>query len=350
MERKHHPMGFSKWPMISVCPSFDSVEQTNKAAEEGTAKHVDFEESINEINTGVPALHSTESAKWAAEYVASVANGAKVNSETKVVDVGTGVFGYCDAWCVTADGQLCVFDYKSGARTDLDQMPQVMGYAHAILTMDELGLELDPSKAVACYLLYGASHEVVKSVFTYNDLALMSDVCMASCAHSGSVFNMSPACRYCKHKDTCPALGHALAEFKRNFLSDLSDAKKYYVLSSMKSAIEAEIERLKGVAAENGGVLDDGEYRYETKTSRGKAKANDIVNLWQELCDRNVMIEQSDIMKACTISKTAFRDLCRDEAKANGVKVKELDEMYERNTVYGDDVTRLVRVERTSEA
>lgn len=348
--RTHHELSFSKWPMWNACPCFDSDGDT-AATVAGTAQHLDFEESINEVNTGVPALHSTPGAAWAAGVASELAGSEHINSETRVevLDTGVpylrGIFGFCDAHFVSG-GHLTVIDYKSGGKTELDYMPQLAGYAFALLSSAK-GLFITDD-VVTCVILYGATREVVKRDFTSDELAEIAKRIVSSRLADDRIPRCGAACRYCSHRLECTAIGGKLAAFRRGELAEMSDAKLYATLSAMKAAIEAEMERLKGVAAANGGALDDGEVRYEIHTSRGRAKANDIVGMWQSLCDRDVLIEQADIMKACTISKAAFVDMAKAEARAKGVKVKELGEIYERNTLYGDDIAKLVRVEATN--
>ena len=346
-ERKHHELSFSKWPMWAVCPCFDS-SGGNEQTEAGTAKHLDFEESINEVNTGTPALHSTEGASWAAGECSELAGGTIIHSETRVevLDTGVpylrGIYGFCDAHFIK-DGHLTVIDYKSGRKTYLDYIPQLAGYAFAILSSTEGLFVADDT--VTLVVLYGATHETVKVDMSTDRIAEIARTVVSSRLAEDRVPRCGSACRYCSHRLECQAFEGKLTMFRKGELASMSDAKLYYTLSVMKSAIEAEMERLKETAIANGGVLDDGETRYEVRSVAGRASGNDILRLWQELCDRNVLIDQADLMRACSITKTKFKALVKDEAKAAGVKVKELDEMYEKYTTYGSPSQRMERVE-----
>jgi len=350
--RTHHPLSFSKWPMWNVCTSYES-DGGNDATKAGTAKHQDFEESLNEVATGVPAIHSTEGAAWAASVVADMAGDEPIHSETRVEiqDTGCpelkGIYGYCDAWFVK-DGRLTVVDYKSGGKGELDYMPQLQGYAFALLS-SATGLFAYVDE-VTCVVLYGADHVVVTETYSADQLAETAKRIVRSVNEArgvpNPVTNCGPQCRYCKHRMECPSCGGNIVRFQRNELADMTKAQLWYTLSAMKAAIEAELERMKKELVDSGATaLDDGVYRYELKTdARGRAKSTSINELIGDLVERGVEVPVEEVYRNCTISKDTLKSLVKDAAKAAGVKVKEVEEMYTNRTVYGTPATKMVRV------
>lgn len=351
-ERTHHESGFSKWPMWNICSAYES-DGGNDATKAGTAKHQDFEESLNEVATGVPALHSTDGAAWAASVVADMAGGEPIHSETRVEiqDTGCpelrGIYGYCDAWFVK-DGHLTVVDYKSGGKGELDYMPQLQGYAFALLSSATGLFAYDDE--VTCVVLYGADHAVVTETYTADQLAETAKRIVRSVNEArdvpNPVTNCGPQCRYCKHRMECPSMSGNIERFKRGELADMSKAKLWYTLTAMKAVIEAELEKMKTALIESGeAALDDGVYRYELKTdSRGKAKSTDIVGLCNDLAELGLDIQFEDVAKAVSLSKTALRDIARPLAKSAGITLAKVDEVYASHTEYGTPATKLVRV------
>ena len=154
------------------------------------------------------------------------------------------------------------------------------------------------------------------------------------------------ACRYCSHRLECPSVQGVVTRFRRGELADMSDAKRYYVLSAMKGAIESELERIKGEFAASGAQsLSDGEYAYELRAdSRGRAVRTHIGALCSDLTARGVAVPLEEVEDNCLITKAAFLSCVKAAAKDAGLKVKDLEAIYARYTEYGNPAVKMVLV------
>lgn len=345
-ERTHHKYSFSKWPAFKICGHYESDERESEEAKSGTAKHLDFEECINEVNTGVPAMHESEGARWAANYLKSIAGNREINTETQVVIpagmVCEGISGYCDAWFIK-DNELYVIDFKSGALGSIDYMPQVMGYALALASYNE-SVKSNP---IHCILLFGASKEVVNNTYSYSKLVENAAEITINLNSKDNKPCANGMCKYCKHSKECEAMAGNIIKFKDNALTNMSNASLYDWCVSAKSAIEKWMDDIKQIAINNGGVLDDGKVRYEIKTDkRGRMTSVNVAQLWYDMSDKGCSITQEQLMKACTISKKAFTDLYKADAKSNGMLVKDIESKYSERCTYGEPASKLIKVER----
>lgn len=352
---KHHQFGFSKWPAILSCPRFASDDKESEESKRGTSAHEDLAEWLAAYLRGVPCLNENGDAGWAADTICKIAETTNVFSES-FLSVGEdnacvpGVYGTCDAWAKrTRDNTICVFDFKSGAQSGVDYMPQVKGYAYAIsLNMRKSGETV--SDNVECYVLYGASHTVVKRTYTFGDLADTAFNVHDVITSSGTMEPKCCAnCKYCANAMKCKASVRAVVDIADDAISGMSDAKRYDFLVGVKGMIEKALEDLKTIAAESKDkALDDGEIRYELHTDkRGRSTGVDVCKMVKSLEDElSTYVAPYLLLAKCSMSKKDWCEMMIGEAKSHGKNKKYLEELYDNNCKFGNPASRMVKVER----
>ena len=357
-ERRHHELSFSKWSALKVCPHFQSSERVTKEAKGGSDSHDNLEELIHARNTSSPcgseALKDSKAA-FALDFIdEKIGNSCVfIHSEEKVEVVSglgfpaEGVFGYCDAWSIDEDGRLKVFDYKSGASTNFDDMPQVMGYALAICSqLRRDGVRFNENE-IDCYVIYGSDYHTSYGMFTLDQLLENAVVVMDKVqnkAHCSCELNGH--CKYCGGNMKCDKLREEIIGVNEGTLAEMPDAKLYSLMSVIKSVAEKKLDELKETARANGGFLDSGDIRYELRADKhGRMTGVDVNGLRLDLMERGVEVTPEVLIGSCSIAKGAFKELVKDDAKLHGVKVKELEEMYDKRSVFGKPSEKMVRVD-----
>lgn len=364
MERKHHPLSPSNWPAWVACPGYTSDGGRRSSADEGTQQHELFAKALVEARSG--ALPDEESSPgWAAAEVLKYATPDTIHVEEMATGIADVVsfpdaacgddmcpsstvryFGYPDAWCVK-QGRLHVFDYKSGSRPQgYDHWPQLVGYAWAVACSSPGQLD----EQATLHVLYGADrwHEE-KTVSLADALDDAKYILSRRLFHDDGERSACAQCKWCKHRSTCHAATMAVANIERDVtVADLPPSVVLDRLSIVEGIIKSERERIRDIAIANGGVLDGGGVRYEMRESAGTRKSVDIPALLSEVVVRGIETSPDEIVAACDISKKAFSSLYKDRAKAAGLKVKDLDAIYDAKVERNPPVQKLVRVSGSS--
>lgn len=354
----HHPRSMSKWPHWLQCAHWVGDEAETEASKAGTQAHESFAKQINDYQFGGKKDFTEDGAGWAAQTVVNMAVGktckVHVEEEVKYLDTdypssGNGEFisGTCDAWFLADNGMVYVFDFKNGSPSELDYMPQVFGYASAIIQrLNEEGA--DDVKCAKCHILYGATKQTYSVLVDKADLAKNTAECLHTYANKSKMFSTPcVSCAYCANRLNCPTLSRDVvtvgSEDAENMLACLSDAKQYQLLAAVKGFCERRLNELKDLAVLNGG-LDDGEVKYEVKRNRhGSVIRTDIQRLYGEAISRGVDISEGQMMEACSLSKDSFVKLCKEHNDIANLKVKDMEELYESVSIYGAPSVRLVK-------
>ena len=353
-ERQHHELSFSKWSALKVCPNFQSSERVTKEAKGGSDSHDNLAELIYARNNGVPSTVKDDKAWFALDFIESKLDNKSefIHSEEKVKVIGgfgypaEGVFGYCDAWVLDGE-RLKVFDYKSGASTNFDDMPQVMGYALAICTMLKNDGRTFNENEIDCYVIYGSDYHTSYGMFTLDQLLENAVVVMDKVQNNEHCScELNGHCQYCGGNMKCDKLREEIIGVNEGTLAEMPDAKLYSLMSVIKSVAEKKLDELKETARANGGFLDSGDIRYELRADKhGRMTGVDVNGLRLDLMERGVDVAPEVLIGSCSIAKGAFKELVKDDAKLHGVKVKELEEMYDKRSVFGKPSEKMVRVD-----
>lgn len=341
-ERIHHERGMSRWPAKIACPFHEPEDMASGAAERGTSLHDDLAAVIN----GTKSADDVDlSVSWAASVIIDMAKGAEIHVEEKVEIVDPmsdmdGVTGYVDAWFVL-DGKLHVVDFKSGGMTDLQYEPQLMGYALGIYSSLRPGTVSE--RDVYMHVVYGGDFKVkssVTSIFDCNDMS--AEVERRFDNPAAYARNINHACMWCRHRKDCKAVNDAIENFEKD-ITNMNDVQKLEHFGKINGIIKAESDRIKESIAQ-GDTISDGDITYRKSHRDGKAVKTDIPALLAKCRDDGVDISESDIIGACSIGKKAFTDMAKAKAKAAGVKVSVLGDIYSQCCEYGTGFDVLERV------
>jgi hypothetical protein len=344
-ERAHHPMSPSNWPAWSRCPHFQGGVKS-AAADEGTLQH---EAWANAVKNGVDEYDSGGAA-WAARETRNKSAGCvlhiedKVEIESSLDGITVKTFGYADAWFVDMDGTLNVIDFKSGSKTAVQYWPQLEGYAVGIA--QRLGLH--DVVAVKLHILYGAD-------FMHDMIDTTVGACMADAAYilakriyrTEADRDVCPQCKWCANRHLCRAASGALETVETDTTPSIAlpDAVLLDRFAIIEGIIKSEKERIRNNAIANGGFVESGDVRYEMKEVAGTRKSVDIERVRDDLHDTTgIALSYDELLGACDLGKKDFVDLVRDRAKVGGIKVKQIEDIYNSHVERNPPTQKLVRV------
>ena len=208
--KHHHELSPSKFPAWLECPCFESSLEVRKDATEGTKQHAVLEAVLSGDDSPLEQLEpqAKDSVRWAAGYISTLAESAKISSEVRVEystldgfaakGKSTVFFGTADALIVK--GNLAeLIDFKSGAQVH-SHRAQLAGYALAVFSMRPR------LKTIRCHVLYGRSKEVDAWSLTQADAAGVVVPILESRQNQDRSPSPCEYCSFCGDRMTCPAL------------------------------------------------------------------------------------------------------------------------------------------------
>ena len=303
---EHHEYGPSNYNAWAVCPRWRSDGKQGESSNEGTLAHEELHRALTEPDYEPENV----AARWAANKVRELADGAKVESEVRIqgtVGIVNGIFGTADVkW--EKDGVKYYVDFKTFSDGTIDYIPQLMGYA----TLDWKRDEPIDTKVVLIVLHGGICKEEVVEDSLCQCLRkvekILNDV--KGCAAKP---NLCKWCTFCANISACRETNHALQTVSDDSVafSRLSICQKLVVLDAVDKLSKTLREDAKRMANENGGVLEMDGIRYEMKPWAGKPKVKD-------LRDVAMAVQTPVLMKFDDKKREAY------EIELNGISHEEL--------------------------
>lgn len=339
---EHHIEGPSKYPAWQSCMCWDGDKKNRTEADEGSRLH-------NEIDQDLRGFAEAEDyrSRWACEQIRAVADGcAIILSEYKLVgtrEAVKGIFGTVDAMFFK-DGTLHIFDFKSFSDGTNDYSMQLKGYAS--LTLGSSTIARTPVKL---HILHAGimKEEVIESTAgqCYQEVEALLDT-KRSKEHTP---NACAWCKFCSKVATCQETNKfmtAVADGNTPAFSSLSLPEKLVILDVVDKMSKTIREEAKAAARANGGKLEcfdkDGNccIKYEMVQRNAPPSCEDICELASANQSNVVLMHKErsgaftevpcegltsdELIKLCSISKTAIVDAVREKNKDNS-KVKKRD-------------------------
>lgn len=349
----HHELSPSKYTVWAMCPCFASSDKETKEATEGTKAHAELAECLSGGQEP-----DNPAARWAAEKVAEMADGAKIVTEKRVEGMGEGplkgIFGTADVIWIDMDGVVHIGDFKTFSDGTIDYMPQLRGYAALIASQS---WELTSPQKFALHVFHGQSRTVTTENTTGPEATEYVVALLAR--HSTSIEkSINPYCKYCSKNGECPMIDNAIETAASNSVkfSEMSLCQKLVVLEAIEKLADkfkAEARAL-AEASEDHAIEQDG-IRYELKPWGGKSRIKDIVDLAFKAASpvfntkkgevSGLGITQKEILSICDIPKTKVVEILRAKnASSKEIKKADIDswvnEFYEKT----EGTPRFIRV------
>lgn len=349
----HHELSPSKYTAWAMCPCFVSSDKETKEASEGTKAHAELAKCIE-----LGEEPDNPAARWAAEAIAEMADGAKVVAEKRIEGMGEGplkgIFGTADAVWIDMDGVVHIGDFKTFSDGTMDYMPQLRGYAALIASQS---WEAVSPQKFALHVFHGQSRTVTTENTTGPEATEYVVALLAR--HSTSIEkSINPYCKYCSKNGECPMIDNAIETATNNSVrfSEMSLCQKLVVLEAIEKLADkfkAEARAL-AEASEDHAIEQDG-IRYELKPWGGKSRIKDVVDLACKAASpifntkkgevSGLGITQQEILSICDIPKTKVVEILRAKnASSKEIKKSDIDswvgEFYEKT----EGTPRFIRV------
>lgn len=330
----HHRMGMSKWTPWSVCPHFDSIEDS-AAARQGTEAH----DRLRRYLTNDKTLELDETkqvdraVKWAGDYIRQNANGRSVAVEERVEIVGdfsdtlAGIYGTVDAFDIDSDTDerydtINVYDFKSmSSDHTTDLFPQLMGYALGVASL--VGIRNVYTK-VRLHVLHGGDFSVEVKDTTLDECIDLGEKVVNERKHSDGMPHVTNRwCRYCKHCDNCPGVDTLTETVKSGGLASLSIPKRLAVIDELEAILKRAKEVAKAeLALQPGKTLEDEGIRYAIREVNGPSSVTEgrMVELFNA-CEV-FGVGADAVMSVCKVGKS---DICRVIKEKTGRKLRSKD-------------------------
>jgi len=382
MSDKHHAMGFSKWPALAACPSYEGKKDdgvydadADDYATRGSAVHSLALLMVQAGNTDIPkpekmAEEEYETAQWFAGGILVFQKAGKtcvidrrvrvINTEGIQLPEGTeGIYGTADL-IVNHGGfgvEFEVVDLKTFSRWDdkKDCFPQLAGYALAYAT--EAGY--DENTPVRLTIAHGGVKKLQSKDVTILDCANIARKIFD--ATRTDKHNVNEYCQYCRHNGNCPGWKQAvetalvpndsplcivgLTQEELN-TNPVKAAQVCKVVKTFAKRFKDVVDMCEAAARANGGIIEDPDngIAYIVKTVSGKRSCDDAVDLYNGLvCD---YLTQDEYLKLLTPSlkavKDAIKERMRETASCGGRKmtIKELDAELDAFFKPGDSIEK----------
>ena len=345
-ERAHHPMSPSNWPAWSRCPHFQGGVKS-AAADDGTLQH---EAYANAVNKGGVDEYDSGGPAWAARRtielqgrIADLHVEERIDISVEVDGASVKTYGYADCWFMGDDGVPNVIDFKSGCSTAVDYWPQLQGYALGVAQR----LGLDEDVVVKLHILYGGDFQHIVWKTNVNSCKAMSGYAIARRIYRTEADRETcPQCRWCANRHLCRAATGALETIETDTTPSIAlpDAVLLDRFAVIEGIIKAEKERIRQNAIANGGFIESGDVRYEMKETAGTRKSVDILGIMGDCPKLGIDVNGVEMLGACDLGKKDFVDLVRDRAKAAGLKIKDVEAVYNSHVERNPPTQKLVRV------
>lgn len=348
----HHELSPSKYTAWAMCPCFASSDKETKEASEGTKAHAELAKCIE-----LSEEPDNPAARWAAEAIAEMADGAKVVAEKRIEGMGEGplkgIFGTADAVWIDMDGVVHIGDFKTFSDGTMDYMPQLRGYAALIASQLKT---VSPPK-FALHVFHGQSRTVTTENTTGPEATEYVVALLAR--HSTSIEkSINPYCKYCSKNGECPMIDNAIETATNNSVrfSEMSLCQKLVVLEAIENLADKFKEEARALAekSEDHAIEQDG-IRYELKPWGGKPRVKDIVYLAYKAAAPifntkkgevpGLGITQAELLSICDIPKTKVVEMLKAKnASSKEIKKADIDswvgEFYEKT----EGTPRFIRV------
>lgn len=349
----HHELSPSKYTAWAMCPCFASSDKETKEATEGTKAHAELAECLS----GGQEPDDT-AARWAAETIVEMADGAKVVAEKRIEGMGEGplkgIFGTADVIWIDMDGVVHIGDFKTFSDGTIDYMPQLRGYAALIASQS---WEAVSPQKFALHVFHGQSRTVTTENTTGPEATEYVVALLAR--HSTSTEkSINPYCKYCSKNGECPMIDNAIETATNNSVkfSEMSLCQKLVVLEAVENLADKFKAEARAIAeaSEDHSIEQDG-IRYELKPWGGKSRVKDVVDLAFKAASpifntkkgevSGLGITQKEILSICEIPKTKVIEMLRAKnASSKEIKKADIDswvgEFYEKT----EGTPRFVRV------
>lgn len=303
---EHHEYGPSNYNAWAVCPGWRSDGKQVESSKEGTLAHEELHRALTEPDYEPENI----AARWAANKIRELADGAKIESEVRIegkIEPVNGIFGTADAkWL--KDGVLYYADFKTFSDGTIDFTPQLMGYA----TLDATVATPLSTKVVLVVLHGGICKEEIVETTEYDCVESTAKI-LKKVASGEYDVHLCKWCNFCANISTCRETNHALQTVSDNGVAfnRLSMCQKLVVLDAVDKLSKTLREDAKRMANENGGVLEMDGIRYEMKPWAGKPKVKD-------LCEVAMAVQTPVLMKFDDKKQEAY------EIELNGISHEEL--------------------------
>ena len=333
----HHKMGMSRWTPWSVCPKYDSIQQSVSASI-GTAQHDKLARLLNGDDT--LQLDSTDArdraVAWAAKEIQIDAVGETLYTE-EMVEISDrispllgGIYGTVDAFFIqhatTSENMtIHIYDFKSmGRGMGCSLFPQLMGYALGVASL----LNITDTNTKCClHILLGGSFEHKTSTVSLQECIDVGERVIGERKRAESAKPCpSEWCKYCKHSTSCEATDEQIEVVRQGVLNSLSVPKRLLLIEQVEGILKKAKEEAKAEIARADGksITDDG-ITFAIRTSSGPSKLCDgkMLELYSMLTSRGVSLE--DLFAKCSVKKNDAMKLLQ----STGMKLRSKDTTVE---------------------
>lgn len=337
----HHPLGMSRWTPWSVCPRFDSVDNSPTASI-GISAH----EKLNSLLRGEEVALDTSqqvdrAVSWAYEEILKARDSgisSTLFTEHKVFihlperfglsDDVQHISGTVDAYVLSksANNKLVIdiFDFKSLAQGGKDMWAQLKGYALGVASdLYYLGgdTELSITQEINLHLLLGGifRHDILR--VTLDDCTRTANEIIEKRKNKDTIPPCpSSWCKYCKHASSCKATDTQVELVKSGGLMSYSAPKRLVIIDTLEGILKKAKEEAREEIANtpNRMIEDDGiAFAITTKNGPSKLAENKAVDLFNACAQFGITAD--DFLAKCQLSKT---DVIKLLASKGGLKQK----------------------------
>ena len=323
---KHHPLSPSNYNAWFECGCWKSAHKDSVESNAGTSVHKQAQLYIEQ-----DIEPDDKTARWFGDTIKGLANGQKVYCEKKLIgSVGLlkGVYGTADVWWEGEDGSINIADFKTFSDGSTNYHPQLEGYA-ALYLCDNTPAD----KKFNFYILHGGIWKVEE----WNSYATkcLNNTEKILEAKENAQPTLCKWCQYCVKAKECKEVMNAIDVVNKNDVSfsQLSICQKLVVLDAVDKASKQLREEAKTMCEANGGVLEMDGIRYEMKPWAGPSKVRDLCEVaanvehpkYLRMDDKKEEahfiefngISHEDLLKLCTLSKTALVGALKEVNKDN---------------------------------
>lgn len=328
----HHKMGMSRWTPWSVCPHFDSVENSISASK-GSAQHDKLCRLLN--GDGTLELDDTDmldrAVSWAANIIKADAGDDVIYSE-EMVEITeevskelAGIYGTVDAFFIKEqeDGSkvIHIYDFKSmGRGMGCDQFPQLMGYALGVASL--LHVHDTKTKVVLHLLLGGVFRHDIKTTDIFDCITTGETVVNERKHAETAAHTPSEWCKYCRHSTNCPATDEQIEIVEQGRLGSLDTCHRLLFIEQLSEVLSKAREECRAeIAKASGKMLDAGDVAYAIHEQSGRATLGEgkMWGLYDTLSAHGVSLQ--DIFDKCSMKKSDAMKLLQK----TGMKLKSKD-------------------------
>ena len=254
-----------------------------------------------------------ESARFSMDYLISVVADRYIHNESKV-EYQDLYFGYVDAWA-SVDGNIHLFDLKTGYGSTEDHVAQQEGYALALLNGAREGAwpSVTNTKTATLHLIWEDQRRTWTWTVSYEQAKAKVMEILAKRMTPDIKPRANKNCQWCAKLTECEAVNHEVIEAVRSGLPRKFDnpdhLSRAMMVGDLATAWAADIRKLGAKHVAEGGELKD----YRHSRCKGREVAPELKDAWAA-CKEPLEAEHGENAKdifltVCKVSVSKLRNL-----------------------------------------